>query len=89
MEEKKEKIRVWARVTPNINAELDKWSEELGVSKTNLISICIVAGLKGVIRMTAPEKSLTPEDWMNIFKAGQVVGKVPDLTEELKGLLND
>jgi hypothetical protein len=71
MEEKMEKIRVWARVTPNINAELDKWSEELGVSKTNLISICIVAGLKGVIRMTAPERLLTPEEWAVIAKLSE------------------
>jgi hypothetical protein len=39
----------------------------MGIPKTALVSLCVQAGLKAVIRGIYPEEAFTPEQWKNIL----------------------
>lgn len=40
--------RVTGNVTPEFDAELDKWAAEFGLTKTGFVTMCIRAGAKSL-----------------------------------------
>lgn len=67
-------VRIWGRIRPETMAKLDKWSKELGISKSQLVNMCILAGLDSIIRAIRPTESLDAEKWADIMAAAQRKG---------------
>jgi len=74
---KEKKIRVWTSVTPELDGKVEFWAEKLGVTKSQLINMCLQAGLKNIITAFSPEDVFTPETWAKLVKAMQVEGLSP------------
>lgn len=64
------------------NEKLEKWSNRLAISKSNLINLAIRAGLDSIIRAVEPAESLTDEQWARILKMTN--GEGVDLGTEKK-----
>lgn len=68
-ETKQNIIRVYAKVTDEMNLQLDTWSSKLGITKSQLVNMSIMAGLGTIIRAINPESFFTPEMIAAISKA--------------------
>lgn len=62
--------RIYARVTDETEKKLLLWSDKLGVTKTQLINMSILAGLDSIIRAVDPVSSLTPEQVVALVQKG-------------------
>lgn len=62
--------RIYARVTDEMESKILLWSEKLGVTKTQLINMSIMAGLDSIIRAVDPVSSLTPEQLAGMVQKG-------------------
>jgi hypothetical protein len=61
------KYRIWGSVPLEVGEQIDHWYIKMGIPKTALVSLCVQAGLKAVIRGIYPEEAFTPEQWKNIL----------------------
>lgn len=66
--------RVVARVADETADKIAYWADRMGVSQSQLASICIQAGLGSVIRAISPEEAFTPEQLAKIIKAAEKEG---------------
>lgn len=66
--------KIAGRVTEEVNQEIDAWAEKLGMGKTAFVSLCIMAGLKQVIRVVSPEEAISPETILKVIKAAEDQG---------------
>lgn len=70
------KIRIWTSVTPELKAELEKWSSKLGVSQGQLSNMCIQSGIKTIVRAISPEDSIEPSMWAKISSEMAKMGEL-------------
>lgn len=73
--------RVMARVPDDVAEKIEKWSERLGVSQSQLMGMAIQAGLDSIIRAVSPADSLTSDQWATLFKAFVAQDIVPGKTD--------
>lgn len=79
-----EKFRIWSNVTPELYEELSKWATRLGLTKAQLVNICVQAGLGSVIRAIAPEESIPPVILAEIIKSLEEKGVPIDGLKEIQ-----
>lgn len=63
------RVRIGAYVTPELNDRLDQWSGKIGITKSQLIAMSIMAGLDSIVRAVSPVESVEPEQWAKIIEA--------------------
>jgi hypothetical protein len=73
--------KIAGRVTKAVNAEIDAMATELGMGKTAFVSLCIMSGFQSVKRMFKPETAISQEAWIEILRAADILGKLPETLE--------
>lgn len=61
-------IRITVRLPDEIGEQLDKYSKEWALTKSQLAGMAIQAGMGGILRAVKPEESISPELWAKITK---------------------
>jgi len=61
-------MRLTVRVPDEIGEQLDKYSKEWALTKSQLAGMAIQAGMGGILRAVKPEESIPPEMWAKITK---------------------
>lgn len=73
--------RTYITLGPELEAKLKELSARMGVTKTQLISMCVTAGMGNVMRAFYPEEAITAEKYAQIIaemiKTGQPI-TLPD-----------
>jgi hypothetical protein len=64
--------RIWSAVTPELNKKLTDYSNELGVTKSMLINLCVRTGFQALERAINPERVLTKEQWKMIIETSDL-----------------
>lgn len=70
--------RFTIKVSDDLNAELNKYSDEFAISKGQFSAMCIKAGLGVILRAVKPEEAISPETMAKIVK------EVEKLNEEIE-----
>jgi len=66
---KYEAVRINIRVTKDMNSKLDYWAGKLGVTKSQLGGMSMMAGFDAIIRTISPVDSLNEDQLAKIFRA--------------------
>lgn len=61
-------MRLTVRVPDEIGEQLEKYSKEWALTKSQLAGMAIQAGMGGILRAVKPEESIPPEMWAKITK---------------------
>ena len=74
-------MRLTVRVPDEIGAQLDRYSKEWALTKSQLAGMAIQAGLGGILRAVKPEEAIEPATWAKIV---QEVEKLNKQDQDLK-----
>lgn len=66
--------RIMARVADETAEKIAYWAKRMGISQSQLASICIQAGIGSIIRAISPEDAFTPQQLALIIKAAEEQG---------------
>ena len=72
-------MRLTVRVPDEIGEQLDKYSKEWALTKSQLAGMAIQAGMSGILRAVKPEESIAPETW------AKIVSEIEKLKEQKTG----
>ena len=61
-------MRLTVRVPDEIGEQLEKYSKEWALTKSQLAGMAIQAGMGGILRAVKPEESIPPDVWAKITK---------------------
>lgn len=61
--------RVWTRFTPDKYEQMQAWSDQLGMTLSQFVSICAWAGAQQVMRTLEPSRFFTTEQWGQVVAA--------------------
>ena len=61
-------VRITVRIPDEIADQLDKYSKEWALTKSQLAGMAIQAGMGGILRAVKPEEAISPELWARITK---------------------
>jgi hypothetical protein len=74
--------RVWSKIHPDIDKELDQYSMRLGLTKSSLIAECVTLGLRDLKRAAFPEDYLGDDRLIQIIR--QAIKEDEVLMDEIK-----
>lgn len=61
-------VRMTVRIPDEIADQLDRYSKEWALTKSQLAGMAIQAGMGGILRAVKPEEAIPPELWARITK---------------------
>lgn len=72
--------RVWTRFTPDKYQQMQAWSDQLGMTLSQFVSICAWTGAQQVMRTLEPNRFFTTEQWGQVIAAA--MQSLPDVDLE-------
>jgi hypothetical protein len=67
--EKPINFKISSSIPKPLNEQVDHWAAVAGFQKGQFISLLIQLGMQAWLRVYAPEKLLSPDEWARIVKA--------------------